>query len=212
MRILLVNSSPKQRESSTYDLANIIINFVAQGTTIDVIELNAMDLPHVDSGYSEALCNPTLMRCESKGSLALSNKLITELDSSDLVIITSPIHNFSLPSGLKCWIDHVVRAGKTFDIRSTGKHGLLKDKPVYILTSSGGRFSGEHSYQPDYFIPYMKDVLGVIGLKNLQFFSLEGTASGEVNKEKELTSERLRKHLVGSNITALLNARFYQDK
>lgn len=203
MRILLVNSSPKQRESSTYDLANIIIDYVAQETAIDVVEQNVMDLPHVDSDYSEALCTPELMRCESKGSLALSNKLIAALDSSDLVIITSPIHNFSLPSGLKCWIDHVVRAGKTFYISSTGKHGLLQNKPVYILTSSGGRFSGENSYQPDYFIPYMKDVLGVIGLEKLHFFSLEGTASKEVNKEKEVMIERLRKHLTGSNITAL---------
>ncbi|EHR5764744.1 NAD(P)H-dependent oxidoreductase [Vibrio sp. Vb2110] len=201
MRILLVNGSPKQRESSTYDLANIIINYVAQEAENDIVEQNVMDLPHVDSDYSEALCTPELMRCESKGSLALSNKLIADLVWSDLVIITSPIHNFSLPSGLKCWIDHVVRAGKTFYISPTGKHALLENKPVYILTSSGGRFSGENSYQPDYFIPYIKDVLGVIGLENLHFFSLEGTASKNVNKELEVTSERLRNHLIGSKLS-----------
>ncbi|KAG1287002.1 hypothetical protein G6F64_014156 [Rhizopus arrhizus] len=89
------------------------------------------------------------------------------------------MHNFTVPSSLKVWIDHVVRVRSTFRITAEGKIGNLPDRPVYVAISSGGEFSGGAARQPDFLTPYLKHVLGTIGLHSVSFFSVEGTARGE---------------------------------
>jgi FMN-dependent NADH-azoreductase len=88
------------------------------------------------------------------------------------------MHNFTVPSALKAWIDHVVRVRRTFDVTRGGKAGMLRDRPVFVAVSSGGRYSGERAGQPDFLTPYLKAILGVIGLHDLAFFSVEGSALG----------------------------------
>ncbi|CAK2638109.1 FMN-dependent NADH:quinone oxidoreductase 4 [Vibrio crassostreae] len=175
VNILLINSSPRLEQSSTYLLAQTIIQQVSNKADVSVIKTDLSKLPHLDAEYAMAVCSPDLKPDESTGSLFVSNKLITELEQADVVIITSPMHNFSLPSSLKSWVDHVVRSGRTFYIDATGKHGLITNKPVYVLISSGGVFSGDKAYQPDYFTPFMREVLSTIGLNNVHFFTIEGT-------------------------------------
>jgi FMN-dependent NADH-azoreductase len=102
------------------------------------------------------------------------------MESSDFVVIGTPMHNFTVPSTLKAWIDHVVRARRTFNVTKEGKVGRLRDRPVFVAVSSGGRFSGEPARQPDFLTPYLKAVLGTIGLHDLTFFSVQGTGSGPV--------------------------------
>ncbi|EJE8516503.1 FMN-dependent NADH-azoreductase [Vibrio alginolyticus] len=200
MNILLVNSSPRQRRSSTYNLAQAIIQQISSETSVNVTEEDVTILPQVDEDYAVAVCSPELMRSEAKGSLAQSNRLIADLEQADMVIIASPIHNFSLPSGLKSWVDHVVRAGKTFHITPTGKNGIFKKKPVYVLVSSGGSFSGDKAYQPDFFTPYLHEVLKVVGLDNVTFFTLEGTATPieELQKKVEDTRKKVKDYMAGS--------------
>ena len=110
--------------------------------------------------------------------MALSEELIQELESSDFVVIGTPMHNFTVPSALKAWIDHIVRVRRTFNVTPEGKVGMLRDRPVFVAVSSGGRFSGERARQPDFLTPYLKAILGTIGLHDLTFFSVQGTASG----------------------------------
>jgi FMN-dependent NADH-azoreductase len=112
-----------------------------------------------------------------KGSSAVSDQLIAELERADVVVIGTPMHNLSVPSSLKAWIDHVVRARRTFTMATSGKKGMLHDRPVYIAVASGGRFSGTNAHQPDFLTPYLKAVLASIGLNNLLFFSVEGTGA-----------------------------------
>ncbi len=88
------------------------------------------------------------------------------------------MHNFTVPSALKLWIDHVVRVRHTFDVGREGKVGLLRDRPVFVAVSSGGRFSGEGARQPDFITPYLKAILGMVGLHDVTFFCVQGTAFG----------------------------------
>jgi len=99
------------------------------------------------------------------------------LESADLVVIGTPMHNFTVPSALKAWIDHVVRIRRTFHVTADGKAGTLRDRPVFFAIASGGRFSGR-ARQPDFLTPYLKAILPTIGLHDLTFFSVEGTALG----------------------------------
>jgi FMN-dependent NADH-azoreductase len=88
------------------------------------------------------------------------------------------MHNYTVPATLKLWIDHIARVRRTFNVSPQGKIPLLRDRPVFVAVSSGGRFSGERVRQPDFLTPYLKAILGMIGLHDLTFFSVEGTAFG----------------------------------
>ncbi|MCG6216571.1 FMN-dependent NADH-azoreductase [Vibrio furnissii] len=197
MKILLINSSPRQQTSSTYALAQALLQRVSTLTPVSVTEENVTRLAQVDSEYSISVASIEQQHDESTGSLAVSNRLIDDLIAADLVIVASPMHNFSLPAGLKSWVDHVVRAQKTFAITPTGKLGLLDDKPVYVLISSGGTFSGNNAYQPDFFTPYMKEILSTIGINSVSFFAIESTVSSHevIENNIEFIRQKLLSHL-----------------
>ena len=110
--------------------------------------------------------------------MSRSEELIQELESSDFVVIGTPVHNFTVPSALKAWIDHVVRIRRTFNKTGDGYAGMLRDRPVFVAVSSGGRYSGERARQPDFLTPYLRAILGIIGLHDLTFFSVEGSSLG----------------------------------
>lgn len=196
MRILLINASPRQRLASSYLIAEQLINEVFCASSI-IDELDVTSLPPIDIDYAMALCSQGLVTDESKGSLALSNSLISSLTLADIVIVTSPIHNFSLPSGLKCWIDHVVRVRRTFEVSKERKIGTLKSKPVYIIASAGGYFKGDQAYQPDFFTPYLREIFSVIGLNDVYVFILEGSArkADALAKKMDYITEEIRSHL-----------------
>ncbi len=198
MKILVINCSPQQLASSTYSVAQAMIDQLTDLHELNIDMLDATGLPHIDSDYANSLCAADSAHDLNKGSLAISDRLIRSLERADLVIIASPMHNYSIPSCLKSWLDHVVRAGKTFDITATGKQALLVDKPVYVLVSSGGVFSGEAAYQPDFFTPYIKAILATIGLNNVLFFTIEGTANRTDLVQQKIADvqRRVCEHLV----------------
>jgi FMN-dependent NADH-azoreductase len=110
------------------------------------------------------------------GALDLSEALIQEVEAADVIVIGTPMNNFTVPSVLKAWIDQVLRAGRTFKSTPAGKVGMLRDRPVFIGVASGGVFTGEHANQPDFLTPYLSLALGCIGLKTLQFLAVQATA------------------------------------
>jgi len=120
----------------------------------------------------------------------------SRLERADAIVIATPMHNLGVPSVLKTWIDHVVRAGRTFDVSSEGKKGRIADRPVFVAIASGGRFSGEHARQPDFLTPYLKAVLGTIGLTNITFFSIQGTGLGPVVVEnaRRMAARNIEQH------------------
>lgn len=106
-------------------------------------------------------------------TLALSEALIEEIDAADAVLLSTPMHNFAVPSVLKSWIDHVVRPNRTFRSTGNGKVGLLRDRPVFVLLACGGALGSGSSPQADWATPYLRHVFETIGLRNFQAFALE---------------------------------------
>lgn len=183
MNILHISSSPRGRDSESRRLSLQIVNHLTRanpGATVVERELGQIALPHIDSGHAAMLGGAQPLRLEpaSTGTLAISEVLIRELESADAVVIGTPMHNFSAPASLKVWIDHVVRVGRTFDVGMQGKIGRLRDRPVLIAVASGGVFSGENARQPDFLTPYLRAVLAVVGLRDVSFFTVEGTGAG----------------------------------
>ncbi|MFP3556211.1 NAD(P)H-dependent oxidoreductase [Paraburkholderia sp. SIMBA_049] len=103
-----------------------------------------------------------------------SERLIDELEQSACLLISTPVHNFAVPSVLKSWIDHVVREGRTFKRANRGRIGLLKDRPTLILVRSDTPCVGEGVSQPDFVTPYLRHVFSVIGIHSTEFVYLAG--------------------------------------
>lgn len=182
-KILHISCSPRGQTSESNLLAQKIIGHLQANepeATLVTRIVGGGALAHVDSEYALALGSPKGATEEQagRGSLSLSEELIVELEAADYLVIGTPMHNFTVPSSLKAWIDHIVRIGRTFNPTPQGKVGTLRDRPVYIAISSGGKFSGERARQPDFLTPYLKAILGTVGLFDLRFFAVEGTVAG----------------------------------
>ncbi|WP_193087927.1 FMN-dependent NADH-azoreductase [Advenella sp. FME57] len=189
MKLLHLTFSPRGEESESTQLSQAIVDQLCSQHSVSRIirrdwRLHATSA--IDADYAKALANAArngVDKLSYEGSLQESERLICELEEADVVVIGTPMHNFTVPASLKTWIDLVVRVNRSFNITPAGKVGTLNSKPVYIAIASGGFFGSEHSRQPDFLTPYLKAILATIGLNDLRFFSAQGMAL-DINKVK----------------------------
>jgi len=178
MNILHIDCSPRPESHSRRLSAAIVTRLLelAPGASICRRDYAAAPLPHGASDYATALSSPATLAAPPKGSLDRSEALIREVEAADVIVIGTPMHNLTVPSVLKAWIDQILRAGRSFVSTPAGKVGMLRDRPVFIGIASGGVFTGERANQPDFLTPYLSAVLSSIGLKTLQFLAVQATA------------------------------------
>jgi FMN-dependent NADH-azoreductase len=113
-----------------------------------------------------------------RAALSYSEQLIGELEAAHWVLIDTPMHNFTVPSALKAWIDYIVRPRRTFRSTPQGKVGLVPDRPVLAVVSCGGPFAEGPAQQQDFFSPYLRYVLGSIGITSIDILRLDNMARG----------------------------------
>jgi FMN-dependent NADH-azoreductase len=199
--LLHLDASPLETSISR-ELAR---EFVATWKTADpngtVIyrDLAALTPAPITQAWVHAAYTPTDSRtAEQKALLAPSEELIHELESADEIVIGVPMHNFSLPASLRLWIDQIVRSGRTFSYGATGPAGLLKGKKATLLVASGGVYSpGTPAAAFDFGEPYLKMILGFIGITDVRTFTVGGVAqlmSGAIDRGTLLgpTLEQIR--------------------
>jgi FMN-dependent NADH-azoreductase len=148
---------------------------LARHRNIDVHRVDIGDgFPHIDADWFDANVTAEHDRdAAQRQRLAESDRAIASLRDADVVIITAPVYNFSVPSTLKAWIDHVCRAGITFRYTPDGPQGLLRDRPVYLAMASGGvRFGSD----VDFASTYLRQVLAFIGIDDVRLVGAEGVA------------------------------------
>ena len=111
----------------------------------------------------------------------ISDKLIEELKSADTIIISVPVYNFGPPATLKAWSDLAARVKSTFKYSKDGKQiGLLSDKKVYIVITSGGtKVNGPE----DFLTPWLVHVLKFFGIKDIEIIAADQMA---FDKEKSI--------------------------
>jgi FMN-dependent NADH-azoreductase len=132
---------------------------------------------------------------------ALSDELIAELRAADVIVIGAPMYNFSIPTTLRAWFDHVLRAGETFRYSEAGPQGLLEGKKVIVVESRGGLYSEGPAQALDFQEPYLRHLLGFIGLTEVSFVRAERIGFGPEAREaaiaaatdslRQLATERL---------------------
>ena len=180
MNILHIDCSPRDASHSRQLSAAVLarLRTLAPGASVTRRDLGRNPLPHAPADYAETLATPQNLAAENAATTTrLSEQLIQEIEAADVVVIGTPMNNFTVPSVLKAWIDQVLRVGRTIGVTPTGeKTGLLPDKPVYVGIASGGVFTGDRAKQPDFLTPYLKAAFDCIGLKSLHFLPLQATA------------------------------------
>lgn len=180
MRILHIDCSPRAASHSRKVSAAIIAKLLATNPDARITrrDLGHNPIPHTESDYATSLSAPGTMAEEQfNQAVTLSEQLIQEIEAADVLVIGTPMNNFTVPSVFKSWIDQVVRMGRTIGVSNTGeKVGLLRDRPVYIGIASGGVFTGDGAKQPDFLIPYLTAAFACMGITTLQFLPLQATA------------------------------------
>lgn len=150
-------------------------------------DLAADPPPHPDLTLYDAILSPA---DNADPRFALSETLIGELESADWVVIGTPMNNFTVPSTLKAWIDHIVRIRRTFASTPAGKVGLLRDRPVVVVSAHGGFCGDTPPGQPDCLTPYLRTIFHTIGIGQVEFIRLEGMTRGPESVARALGSAR----------------------
>jgi len=154
--------------------------------------LSADTMPHLTREVFVAAITPPESRTpEQQAAAALADTLIAEVEAADVIIIAAPMYNFTVSSMLKAWIDHIARAGRTFRYTANGPVGLLHHKTVFVVTARGGFYRADSPAAAlDFQEPYLRAILGFIGLNDVTFVHAEGLSLGAATATKGLTEAR----------------------
>jgi FMN-dependent NADH-azoreductase len=190
--ILLIVSSPRGAQAFSHQAARSVVNELRArhpGVNVVVRDLAENPPPHVGRAFVGALqAQPEELTPAQVEALAYSDLLINEVLEADVIVLAVPVHSFSIPSTLKAWIDHVVRAGRTFSYTSHGPKGLVNGKRVILVLASGGVFSDGPAKTYDFHEPYLRAVLGFIGITKVDVVRVEGLANRAIGPENALAS------------------------
>jgi FMN-dependent NADH-azoreductase len=193
-QILLIQSSSNLAGSVSRDLAAAYAKDFASahpGSTVVERDLVAGPVPHLGVDLLGGLFGqPEALTEGQKAALAVSDTLIDELLAASLIVIGVPMYNFSIPSALKAWIDHVTRAGRTFQYTAEGPKGLATGKKAVLFLASGGFYSDGPYKAYDFQETYLRTILGFIGITDVTVIRAEGLSRGEEAKTKAVTEAR----------------------
>jgi FMN-dependent NADH-azoreductase len=190
MNILHIDCSPRPQSHSRQLSAGIVERLLAidPAATITRRDLGLEAIPHTGADYAAFLSSPEALAGGSPGdAVQLSEQLIGEVEASDILVIGTPMNNFTVPSVLKAWIDQILRVGRTIEATPAGKVGMLRDRPVLVGIASGGVFTGDRANQPDFLTPYLTAAFGCVGLNSVHFMALQATAFRDA---EQLTAAR----------------------
>ena len=189
MNVLQINSSVRGKASHSTRLANRIVERLRDadpGATLTVRDLGLSPHPVLDEAALGALFTPASQRTpEQAARAALDDALIAEIQAADAVVLGVPMYNFGVPASLKNWIDAIAKAGVTFKYTANGPVGLIEGKKVYAVLTRGGIYRDQpHDTQ----VPYLRQALGFLGIKDVEFIYAEGLAMGPEAEQKALAS------------------------
>lgn len=184
MKLLQVDASPRRDSVSRQLTAHFAANWKKRFPQGEVIhrDLAKSSIPLINNDWIEgAFSNPQQHTAAHREALKFSEAVIAEVQAAEVIVIGDPMHNFSTSGRLKAWLDQLVRAGKTFAYGEGGPKGLLSGKKVFVLTSRGGAYKPGTPYaELDFQEPYLRRLLGFIGLTDVKFIHAENQGRPEL--------------------------------
>ena len=192
--ILRIDCSPRGAAAHSWRMADELLVKLGQrfpGSAVIRRDIGANPPPAIDQAFAAAMRdNQTAEAARGVQALAVSEQLIGELERSDVLVISTPMHNYTVPANLKAWIDQVVRFGRTFQSTAEGKVGLLADRPTFVIVSAGGYFLPPHAKQPDFLTAYLGSILATVGIRDVTILPMEGLTRGDAPMAQAYASVR----------------------
>jgi FMN-dependent NADH-azoreductase len=189
--VLKIDSSIYAGNGQSSQLATQFIDALRErNADLRVIERDVVSqpLPHLDAARFQAfLTKPEERTAEQRAVTDVSDALIDELKAADVIVLGLPMYNFSVPSQLKAYFDHVARAGITFKYTEKGPVGLLTGKKAYVFATRGGQYAGTPN---DTETSYVRQFLAFLGISNVEFVYAEGLAYGDASKTAAVAQAR----------------------
>ena len=181
--ILHIDASPRGAGSHSRTVSGELVAAM-KAASPDVIvtyrDLGHQDIPYVSEEFIGAMYTPKANHtAEQKATLALSDEMIAELFAADTYVFGIPMYNFSVPGVFKSWIDQVARIGETWSRDPFG--GLLKNKKAIVVTARGGGGYGPGEEREAYNVqdPTVKNILGFMGVTDVEFIHVNNTSAGD---------------------------------
>ena len=190
LEVLLVNASARDEGSVTRRFAGELVTALQQEHGAANIKERdvAKGMPYIDEQWINANFTAADQRsADNKFALSYSDNLVAEVQQSDIIVIATPVYNFSVPASLKAWIDQICRVGLTFNYTENGPVGKLQGKKVYIVMATGGTQIGSDI---DFASSYLHHVLGFIGIDDVSIISAE-----RFNAEDEQAINNIRNQI-----------------
>jgi FMN-dependent NADH-azoreductase len=204
-QLLMLLTSPRGQASRSTQVASALADRLgsAPGATLKVRDLAADPLPHIDPAYTVGRMLPPEKRMPAQAiAAAQAESLIDELTAADVVVIAASMVNFAPSSTLKAWIDHVVWPGRTMTPTPAGPKGLITGKKVYIVAASGGIYSSGPMAAADFLVPYLKHILGCIGLTDIETIRIEAQSFGPEAADKSFADAMRQVEVVAQTAPA----------
>ena len=214
--ILLILGSPRERASYSHQIGRRIVDDLKSrypSAKVVVRNLAKEALPDVDDAFvTGRMLAPDKRSAAETEALAQSDVMVAELMAADVLVLATPMHNFGISASVKAWIDHIVRPGVTFSYSDKGPLGLVKGKRVILVLARGGIYTEGPMKQYDFQEPYLRTVLGFIGMTDVDVVRIEGVALGDDAVRNAVTSAKAKADDVvrviasGTSVPALAEA------
>jgi FMN-dependent NADH-azoreductase len=192
--ILVLNSSVLGDGSVSRVLVEEAVHRLVEANPVASVihrDLGAEPIPHLTTANVAGVRGVPATDADF-AARRLSDELIAELRSAEVIVIGAPMYNFSIPTGLRAWFDYVVRAGETFSYSAAGPKGLLTGKRVIVIESRGGLYSEGPAQAIDFQEPYLRTLLGFIGLSDVSFIHAEKLGFGPDAREAAVAAAKTK--------------------
>ena len=197
MKILQINTAARTTGANSTQIANSVAKRLMAkhpSASLEVLDLAANPHPALDESGLGAIFTPAEQRtAEQHARVEQDNALIAQVQAADILVLGVPMYNFGISSQLKNWIDAIAKAGVTFRYTESGPEGLIKGKKVYVALARGGIYRDTPN---DTQVPYLKMVLGFLGMTDIEFIYGEGFALGAESVEKAYASAEEQIHQI----------------
>jgi len=190
-KLLNIQSSLFQAGGQSSKLAaKYVDNWKAKNPAGEVFnrDLVTEPVPHLTLERFQAFTTSAELRtAEQQAIVDFSDKLIEEVSAADVLVLGVPMYNFTIPSTLHTYFDHIARAGLTFRYTPNGPEGLLNNKKAIVFIARGGYYGDDHAQSA-----FLRQFLGFVGISDVEFVYTEGLATGDEAKEKAVAAANER--------------------
>jgi FMN-dependent NADH-azoreductase len=191
-RILVINSSISGEASVSRALVEDTVQLLLASAPDAVVtrrDLGDDPIPHL-TPKTVAGVRAVPATEDEFATTGLSDDLIAELQEATILVIGAPMYNFSIPSSLRAWFDHVLRPRVTFAYSESGPEGLLKGIRAIVIQSRGGIYTEGPAKVIDFQEPYLKQLLGFVGITDVAFVHAEKVGFGPEARDAAIEHAR----------------------